>query len=199
LLSPVVKESLTKNVGRVVDEGADVVAGGRPVSEKRLAFENTLLRITADQFAVRPEAFQTEMFGTSTLMVFAQDVAEITRMIERLHGNLTGAIYSASDGSDSADYARVSEALRPKVGRMMNDKMPTGVVVSPAMQHGGPYPATGHPGFTSVGIPPAMRRFAQLQCFDHVREERLPPALRNANPNGRMIRWIDGRCTTENI
>ena len=33
-----------------------------------------------------------------------------------------------------------------------NDKMPTGVAVSPAMNHGGPYPATSHPGFTAVVI-----------------------------------------------
>ena len=40
-------------------------------------------------------------------------------------------------------------ALRQHVGRLLNDKMPTGVAVSAAMNHGGPFPATGHPGFTS--------------------------------------------------
>ena len=50
--------------------------------------------------------------------------------------------------------------------------MPTGVAVSPAMNHGGPYPATGHPGFTAVGIPASLRRFAVLQCYDNVRQHR---------------------------
>jgi NADP-dependent aldehyde dehydrogenase len=199
LLSPGVQKSLAKSVSQVTDSGATLVTGGHALAEKRLAFENTLLRITGQQFLARSDEFQTEMFGTSTLMIFAKDVPEIVQTVERLQGNLTGAVYSAKDGSDDGDYQRISAVLRPKVGRMMNDKMPTGVVVSSAMQHGGPYPATGHPGFTSVGIPAAIRRFAMLQCFDQVRQERLPPALRDLNPNGRMIRWIDGRLTTDNV
>jgi NADP-dependent aldehyde dehydrogenase len=47
------------------------------------------------------------------------------------------------------------------------------------MNHGGPFPATGHPGFTAVGFPAAMRRFTMLQCYDNVRPHRLPPALRD--------------------
>ena len=69
--------------------------------------------------------------------------------------------------------------LRQRVGRLLNDKMPTGVAVTAAMNHGGPFPATGHPGFTAVGLPAAMRRFAMLQCYDNVRPHRLPPALRD--------------------
>jgi alpha-ketoglutaric semialdehyde dehydrogenase len=56
--------------------------------------------------------------------------------------------------------------------------MPTGVAVSAAMNHGGPYPATGHPGFTAVGIPTSIQRFAALHCYDNVRPERLPAELR---------------------
>jgi NADP-dependent aldehyde dehydrogenase len=73
--------------------------------------------------------------------------------------------------------------------------MPTGVAVSPAMNHGGPYPATGHPGFTAVGIPASLRRFAMLQSFDAVREPRLPALLQNKNPGGRAWRLIDGAFT----
>ena len=78
--------------------------------------------------------------------------------------------------------------LRGKVGRLLNDKMPTGVAVSPAMNHGGPYPATGHPGFTAVGIPASLLRFASLRCYDAVRPHRLPAELANKNPTGKMWR-----------
>jgi NADP-dependent aldehyde dehydrogenase len=78
------------------------------------------------------------------------------------------------------------------VGRLLNDKMPTGVAVSPAMNHGGPFPSTGHPGFTAVGIPAALRRFAMLQCFDQVRPARLPPVLRDEPPHDRIFRFVDG-------
>jgi NADP-dependent aldehyde dehydrogenase len=67
------------------------------------------------------------------------------------------------------------------------------------MNHGGPYPATGHPGFTAVGIPASLRRFAMLQCFDNVRPHRLPPPLQNKHPNGQMWRNIDGRWTQEDV
>jgi len=82
---------------------------------------------------------------------------------------------------------------------LLNDKMPTGVAVSPAMNHGGPYPATGHPGFTAVGFPAAMLRFAALHCYDNVRPERLPVELRNANPTGTMWRFVDGQWTTRSL
>ena len=81
----------------------------------------------------------------------------------------------------------------------MNDKMPTGVAVSPAMNHGGPYPATGHPGFTAVGFPAAMSRFAALRCYDNVRPDRLPPELRDANPTGTMWRFVDGEWTQRSL
>ena len=79
------------------------------------------------------------------------------------------------------------------MGRLINDKMPTGVAVTAAMNHGGPYPATGHPGFTAVGIPAALRRFTMLLCHDNVRTHRLPAALADKNPTGSMWRILDGQ------
>jgi NADP-dependent aldehyde dehydrogenase len=82
---------------------------------------------------------------------------------------------------------------------LLNDKMPTGVAVSPAMNHGGPFPATSHPGFTAVGIPASIRRFAALECYDNVRATRLPASLADKNPNGVMWRLIDGRFTQADV
>jgi NADP-dependent aldehyde dehydrogenase len=69
--------------------------------------------------------------------------------------------------------------------------MPTGVAVSDAMQHGGPFPSTGHPGFTAVGMPSAIRRFVARRAYDAVRPNRLPPELRDENPL-RVWRNVDG-------
>ena len=138
--------------------------------------------------------FQTEAFGNAVLMVICSDICELAQAIEQLEGNLTGSIYSDSRGSDDADYALIAASLTQRVGRFLNDKMPTGVAVSPAMNHGGPFPATGHPGFTAVGFPASMIRFAKLTCFDNVRESRMPTVLRNANPSGAW-RLVDGSWT----
>ena len=114
-------------------------------------------------------------------------------------GNLTGTLYRAADGDDDdAAWATIAAALRPRVGRLIASKMPTGVAVSAAMNHGGPFPSTGHPGFTSVGMPAAIRRFAALHSYDGVPDALLPSELRDRNP-GRMQRLIDGRWTTEDL
>ena len=64
---------------------------------------------------------------------------------------------------------------------------------------GGPYPATGSPQFTAVGIPSSIGRWSALWSFDNVRPERLPPALQDANPNGTMYRAIDGAHTQADV
>jgi len=65
------------------------------------------------------------------------------------------------------------------------------------MNHGGPYPATGHPGFTAVGIPASLLRFGALHSYDNIRQDRLPLELRDENPTGQMWRLID-RVWTQN-
>ena len=190
LLSSSVARNLAASVNALLAAGAELVTGGLSLSGNR--FANTLLRVRGDRFLAAPEKFQTEAFGNATLMVIVRDAPEAMKVLASLEGNLTGSIYSDRRGSDEALYAQLAPWLRARVGRFLNDKMPTGVAVSPAMNHGGPFPATGHPGFTAVGIPASLRRFTMLQCFDHVRPHRLPAALQNGNPNGKMWRLIDG-------
>src|SRR4029079_2734684 len=127
-----------------------------------------------------------------SLLVVADDIEQLVATIDQLEGNLTGCIYSATTGEDDSLYGKIEPRLRAKVGRLLNDKMPTGVAVSAAMNHGGPYPAAGHPGFTAGGHLAALRRFTALACYDNVRDDRLPAALRDKNPTGEMWRLIDG-------
>jgi NADP-dependent aldehyde dehydrogenase len=202
LLSSAVVSSLRESVAKLHAAGAEIIAGenrgdqgsgGPSGPASGFRHPNTLLRVSGRQFLANSDALQTEAFGSASLVVVAADDAEAAKVIARLEGNLTGSIYTDSQGSDDRMYDGLAPLLRQRVGRLLNDKMPTGVAVSPAMNHGGPYPATGHPGFTAVGIPASMRRFAMLQCYDNVRPRRLPAALRDENPNGPMWRWIDGK------
>jgi NADP-dependent aldehyde dehydrogenase len=192
LLSSGVARSLAASVETLRAAGARLVTGGTAVAEPGYRFRNTLLRASGDEFLAAPERLQTEAFGNAALFVVARDAAQLGALIERLEGSLTGSFYSDTRGSDDALYARLEPLLRPRVGRLLNDRMPTGVAVSPAMNHGGPYPSTGHPGFTAVGIPAALRRFAALQCYDQVRPARLPDVLRDEPPHDRVWRLVDG-------
>ena len=177
LLSSGVAQNLAAGVKALQDAGAELVTGGTPLAGNK--FANTLLRVSGEKFLASPEKLQTEVFGNASLVVVVRDAAQAAEMLSHLEGNLTGAIYSDTLGADDALYETLSPSLRQRVGRLLNDKMPTGVAVTAAMNHGGPFPATGHPGFTAVGFPAAMRRFAMLQCFDNVRPHRLPVALRD--------------------
>ncbi|AFZ69481.1 aldehyde dehydrogenase (NADP(+)) [Deinococcus peraridilitoris] len=193
LLTREAPRQLERGVAHLTAAGARVVTGGKSI-EPGFRFENTLLSVSGAAFLKAPEELQTELFGPTSLLVLARDEQELWRAAEVLEGNLTGTIYSG-DG-DEPLYAQVAPKVRRKVGRLLNDKMPTGVAVSSAMNHGGPYPATSHPGFTSVGLPAAITRFAALYSFDNVRDHRLPPELQDANLLG-IWRLVDDEWTRD--
>jgi NADP-dependent aldehyde dehydrogenase len=199
LLSASVERSLGENLAVLKKAGAEEVLGGSLGCGAGYSCANTVLKVDGSQFLGNPELFQTEAFGNAALFVMAADLGQACEILGQLEGNLTGCVYSARSGADDAAYDQVAEVLRPKVGRLINDKMPTGVAVSPAMNHGGPFPATGHPGFTAVGIPGSLLRFAMLECYDNVRPTRLPAALADRNPNGTMWRQIDGKWSTQDV
>ncbi|MCA9054045.1 MAG: aldehyde dehydrogenase (NADP(+)), partial [Planctomycetaceae bacterium] len=199
LLTSGVEQHLRAGIVALQQAGATVLTGNQPADPGRCCYANTILRASGAVFLENPEGLQHEAFGNASLFVVAADDDELVAIVEALDGNLTGCVYSDTHGSDDDLYARIARPLRQRVGRLLNDKMPTGVAVSPAMNHGGPFPATGHPGFTAVGIPASLRRFAMLQCFDNVRPERLPAFLRNENPTGTLWRLVDGEWTRGNI
>lgn len=196
MLGEGVRKNLADGVKTLLTAGAKLLAGGKPADGPAIRYRNTLLRVDGDTFLKHAEKLQTEAFGNESLFVVAGSVEQMLEIAVHLEGNLTGCIYSHRGGDDDSLYERLAAVLRTKVGRLLNDKMPTGVAVSPAMNHGGPYPATGHPGFTAVGIPASIKRFAVLECYDNVRPHRLPPALRDENPSG-MWRYVDRTWTTK--
>jgi alpha-ketoglutaric semialdehyde dehydrogenase len=199
LLSPAVATSLSRSVATLQQFGAELLTGGGEPETGRCAYANTLLKTSASEFLKNPEGFQTEAFGNASLVVVADDLDQLCQAIAELEGNLTGCIYSAKDGSEDNAYQSIASELTVKVGRLLNDKMPTGVAVSAAMNHGGPYPATGHPGFTAVGVPASLLRFGKLTSYDNVRPHRLPSLLQNQNPTGETWRLVDGTWTQASL
>ena len=192
LLSASGRKQLQQGVAALTHAGAKLVTGGDLASGDGYRYANTLLRATAVQFLAAPRDLQREIFGNATLAIIVRTQDELQSILRLLEGNLTGTIYSAKSGADDAIYNAISPLLRDKVGRLLNDKMPTGVAVSPAMHHGGPYPSTSHPGSTSVGIPASIARFAKLECYDAVRPERLPAILKDTVDNPATWRSVNG-------
>ncbi|WP_115046882.1 aldehyde dehydrogenase family protein [Xanthomonas arboricola] len=177
--------------------GAALLAGGH-TGEDGYRYAPTLLSVDAQAFLASPHALQTEAFGPVSLLVRARDVAQMAQVAAAFEGNLTGTLYRAADGSDDAAWQAIAPVLRARVGRLINSKMPTGVAVSAAQNHGGPFPSTGHPGFTAVGMPGSIRRFAALHSYDAVPDALLPAELRQRNPGG-VARLVDGQWSTADL
>ncbi len=192
-------EHLSSTSEQLINAGASLLTPAGEKSDARFCHANILLSVSGEQFIADSANLQQEMFGNASLIIRSESTAQTAQILSALEGNLTGCIYSRSDGSDDADYDVIEPVLRQKVGRVINDKMPTGVAVSAAMNHGGPFPSSGHPGFTAVGLPAAVKRFGALKCFDNVRQHRLPTELQDANPDGETWRLIDGQWSTANL
>ncbi|KRE88374.1 ketoglutarate semialdehyde dehydrogenase [Frateuria sp. Soil773] len=197
LFSRGVRDQLEQAVTALRDWGAVCLAGGTSAGPG-FRFRATLLQVGARAFLKHPLELQREAFGPASLLVRARDLDDMLAVTAGLEGNLTGTLYGATDGGDDEAMARLAQRLRPRVGRLIANRMPTGVAVSAAMNHGGPYPSTGHPGFTAVGMPAAIRRFAALHCYDNVADHLLPPELRDRNPGG-VARQVDGQWRSDDL
>lgn len=196
LFSTGVQGHLANAVAGLTAAGARVVGGSADVAGPGSRYAPTLLEVGAAAFLAKGEALQQEAFGPVSLLVRYRDIGEAVALARSFDGNLTGTLHGATDGSDDAAWTAIAAVLRPRVGRLIADKWPTGVAVSAAQQHGGPYPSTSHAGFSAVGMPGAIRRFAQLQSYDNMRDGMLPTELRDANPAG-VQRLVDGVWSTK--
>lgn len=166
LLGASVRDRFLASCAALVAAGARQTATGRRTADRGFAVEAALFETDAPHFLNAPAACQQEAFGPMTLVVTARDDAEMLAVARALEGTLAASVYVTP--ADAALYRRLRPLLVRRCGRFVVNRMPTGVTVSPAMHHGGPWPATTHPGFTSVGLPRAMQRFLALKCFDGV-------------------------------
>ncbi len=101
------------------------------------------------------------------------------RVSAELPGQLTTSIWA--NGGEGTTHEPLIKTLQGKAGRLIWNGIPTGVEVSPAMVHGGPYPATTDSRFTSVGAN-AIRRWVRPICYQNLPDHLLPPELQRANP-----------------
>ena len=113
---------------------------------------------------------------------------ELLQLARGLSGHLTATLYGTP--AELEQHRELIETLSRKVGRLLLNQMPTGVEVSHAMVHGGPFPATTDVRTTSVGTE-AIYRFTRPFCFQNFPDALLPAALQAANPLG-ILRKTDG-------
>ncbi len=136
----------------------------------------------------------TECFGPTSIVVDYADLDEALAAARLLPGCLTATVH-AEAGEDFGK--QLVGVLSGRAGRIVWNGWPTGVSVSWAMHHGGPYPATTDPEHTSVGMT-AIRRFLRPVCYQDCPQDLLPEVLRDLNRPGQPRR-IDGRLSTQDV
>ncbi len=137
-----------------------------------------------------------EIFGPSSLIVWCCDRAEMLRVAGHLEGSLTATLHAGA--GEAATQGDLVDLLSDHAGRLILNGYPTGVEVSHAIVHAGPYPATSDGGrSTSVGTR-ALNRWARPVCYQNFSAELLPPELQDANPLG-ILRLVDGVLTTDAV
>lgn len=190
MLTPGIAESYQGGVSELAGhEGVDVLAQGAHAECKGGA---ALFKTSGAHFAER-HALHAEVFGPASLLVACRDEDEMLAIAELLEGQLTATLQMEKDDLPLA--RRLLPALERKVGRILANGFPTGVEVSTAMVHGGPFPATSDGRSSSVGTA-AIARFLRPVCYQNLDQALLPEALRDIT--GRQFwRRRDGELTKE--
>jgi NADP-dependent aldehyde dehydrogenase len=170
---------LTSTICNAYIEGINTqrsVAGVKPLTSGPSSKPSPHLAwISASDAVTSPHVLE-EVFGPSSMAVVANSMDELLSFAKSLPGQLTATVLG--EESEISEAAPLIDILRQKVGRIIFNGYPTGVEVSPAMVHGGPYPATTDARSTSVGTT-AIYRFTRPVCFQNFPQQLLPVELRD--------------------
>lgn len=120
-----------------------------------------LLQVSAQRFIER-HALREEVFGPSSLIVRCANLAELQQVLDAVAGSLTVTIWGADE--DTVQNRALVRSAMQIAGRVLFAGVPTGVAVTAAQQHGGPWPASTAPMTTSVGDA-ALNRFLRPVCL----------------------------------
>ncbi|MAX15930.1 MAG: aldehyde dehydrogenase (NADP(+)) [Sphingobium sp.] len=188
MLTPGIHEAYEKGVAALAGaDGVTTVARGTEpegVNRGQAAFFST----DSATFTSNP-VLAEEVFGSSSVLIRCSSIDEVVATIAGLEGQLTATLQIGEGDQDHA--AKLLPTLSRKVGRILTNGWPTGVEVTHAMVHGGPFPSTADGRSTSVGTL-AMMRFLRPVCYQDVPDTLLPAALQDANPWG-LTRRVEGK------
>ncbi len=146
-----------------------------------------VIETTAANF-IKNNILSEEVFGPFGIIVKCNSRDEMLQIAQQLQGQLTITI--AATNEDVHLNIDIINVVKDKCGRLLFNGMPTGVEVVYAMHHGGPYPSTTDPRFTSVGSD-AVKRFVRPITFQNWPNEFLPEELKNENTL-QISRIVDG-------
>ncbi|MCW2768304.1 MAG: aldehyde dehydrogenase [Nocardioides sp.] len=190
LLAPNVAAAFDRSIERIRETvGSENVVCG---TTSRRGLERPAVLVTSSAADLEAHAdILTEHFGPLSIVVRYRSTANLLAVLQKVPGSLTATLHAEPE--DQGLVAALLPVLTGKAGRLLWNGYPTGVSVTGAMMHGGPYPASTFPAHTSVGWT-AIRRFMRPVTFQDFPDELLPTALRSDNPLG-SPRLVDGQLS----
>jgi NADP-dependent aldehyde dehydrogenase len=177
LLTAQIADAAAEGVGELVSAGG-TVAGQVAGPTAGWTAPATVLSVPIEKLTSGSRLLE-ECFGPVAIVTEYADRAELEAALGELQGTLAAAVMTGS--ADDQDVPWLVDRLTKLAGRVTVNDWPTGVAVTRAQQHGGPWPATTVPSTTSVGAD-ALVRFTRPVAYQNVPDAALPPALRESNP-----------------
>ena len=165
--------------------GAKVVARGATGSGP--CGEAVVVTVSGTDFLANA-GFSHEVFGPMSIIVQCRDLDEIAAILSDMEGQLTTTLHM--NDADHGEARRLVPIMEQLAGRIIANGWPTGVEVTHAMVHGGPFPATSDGRSTSVGTL-AIDRFLRPVSYQDFPAELLADGLRD-EPGG-TPRRVDGK------
>jgi NADP-dependent aldehyde dehydrogenase len=184
MLTPGIQSAYAKGIAAIAAEGATLVGTG--AAGASTCGQAQVFTVSGADFRANP-ALGHEVFGPSSIIVTCADLEEVAAILAGMEGQLTATLHMAS-----ADYPAARELmpiLEGLAGRIIANAWPTGVEVTHAMVHGGPFPATSDGRSTSVGTL-AIDRFLRPVSYQDMPAALLPKALLDG-PSV-VLRRVDG-------
>ena len=188
LLTKTIHSSYDSAIAQRKTEAAVKLIAEGPQAGADAGFAVSSALFETDAAAFLGSDLEAEIFGPTTLLVEHSGREQVLAIARSLAGHLTATIHGTEQ--DLQEFADLIAILETKVGRLVFNGFPTGVEVTHAMVHGGPYPSTSDGRSTSVGSQ-AIFRFTRLVCYQGFPDSALPDELKDANPLG-IWRMIDG-------
>jgi len=168
--------------------GVETLARGQQADNANCS-QAALFQSQADRF-LADGTLAHEVFGASSILIRCRDEAELAKVLGGLEGQLTATLQM--DAGDEAIAGRMLPLLERKAGRILANGWPTGVEVTHAIVHGGPFPATSDARTTSVGTL-AIDRFLRPVSYQNLPQAVLPAELRDDAAGAGVPRLIDGK------
>lgn len=190
LLDPRIAQSFNERRDAILGTAGvtAVIPGGVRFDEDGQGWASpTIVSVSLADFRAGHQSLVEEAFGPLTILVETPEGTDLAALMPEFYeGNLSGTIHIGADEAtgttaNAGELRALVTALSKQVGRVLFNGWSTGVAVTPAQQHGGPWPATSNDASTSVGSS-AIKRFVRPVAFQNVPAAFLPEALRDDNP-----------------